>query len=225
MTLALSAFRVRILSARWPTLVLAIALALLPGTVVAAQQPGVIAGIVVGAASQPVAGGTVRVDGTNTVATTDASGRFRITGVTGPQATIEVRRIGYRPDRRQVNVGDTDIRIAMTEQSVVLDEVVVTGTAGGQSKRELGNAVSTIDAVQTKEIAPINSVQNLLSGRVPGVFVNSATGNVGAGARVRIRGASSMSLSNEPLLYVDGVRVNSSPATGFSNQAFGSASI
>ena len=188
-------------------------------------QAGTIAGAVVGTTNQPVAGAVVRVEGSNSVSTTDETGRFRIAGLSGAQVTIEVRRIGYRPERRTVNVGDTDIRIALTEQSVILDEVVVTGTAGGQSRRELGNAVSSINAVQTKEIAPINSVQNLLSGRVPGVFVNSATGNVGAGARVRIRGASSISLSNEPLLYIDGVRVNSSPSTGFANQAFGSASI
>jgi TonB-linked SusC/RagA family outer membrane protein len=226
---ALYAFRARVLSiasVRWPATALAIALGLslgLPGR--AGAQTNIIAGVVVGAADQPVAGALVRVDGTTAVATTDASGRFRIAGLTGPEVTIEVRRIGYRPDRRTVRVGDGDIRITMTEQSVILDEVVVTGTAGGQSKRELGNAVSTINAVQTKEIAPINSVQNLLAGRVPGVFVNSATGNVGAGARVRIRGASSISLTNEPLLYIDGVRVNSSPSTGFANQAFGSASI
>ena len=212
---------------RWSGAAVAIALVMLlslPGDL-AAQQTGVVAGAVLGAADQPIAGAIVRVSGTNLAASTDASGRFRITNVPGPQATLEIRRIGYRPERRVVQVGDLEIRIPLVEQSIILDEVVVTGTAGGQSKRELGNAVSTIDASGTKEIAPINSLQNMIAGRAPGVFVNSATGNVGAGARVRIRGASSISLSNEPLLYVDGVRVNNTPATGFSNQAFGSSSI
>lgn len=190
-----------------------------------AQQAGAIGGVVLGVGGQPVASAQVTVDGTTLGTTTDASGQFRIAGVSGPEATIEVRRIGYRMERRTVRVGDTDVRISLSEQSVVLDAVVVTGTTGAQSKRELGNAVTTINAVQAKEIAAISSVQNLLNGRAPGVFVNSATGNVGAGARVRIRGASSISLSNEPLLYVDGVRVNNAPATGFSNQGFGSASI
>ncbi len=215
-----------LIAARPLAVVLAAALTLSIGAAgPAGAQTGAVSGVVTGAGNQPVAGAIVRVDGTNAATTTDASGRFRIANLSGTEATIEVRRIGYRPDRRVVRVGDMEIRIALTEQSIILDEVVVTGTAGGQSKRELGNAVSTINAVQTKEIAPINSVQNLLAGRVPGVFVNSATGNVGAGARVRIRGASSISLSNEPLLYIDGVRVNSTPASGFSNQAFGSASI
>jgi TonB-linked SusC/RagA family outer membrane protein len=190
-----------------------------------AQQPGVIGGVVLGVGGQPVPSAQISVQGTTLGASTDASGQFRIAGLSGPEATIEVRRIGYRMERRVVRVGDTDLRISLTEQSVVLDAVVVTGTAGAQSKRELGNAVTTINAAAAKEIAAISSVQNLLNGRAPGVFVNSATGNVGAGARVRIRGASSISLSNEPLLYVDGVRVNNAPATGFANQDFGSPSI
>jgi TonB-linked SusC/RagA family outer membrane protein len=200
------------------------AAAFLASTPLVAQQ-GVIAGVVVGAGARPVAAVQIQVIGTTLGATTDSVGRFRIVGLSGTEVTLEVRRIGYRPERRQARVGETNLSIAMTEQSIVLDQVVITGTAGGQSKRELGNAVTTINATQTKEIAPINSLQNLINGRAPGVFINSATGNVGAGARVRIRGASSVSLSNEPLLYIDGVRVNNSPASGFSNQAFGSASI
>lgn len=192
---------------------------------VAAQQAGVIAGTVLGAGGQPLPGAQVRVTGTELGAVTDGSGRFRIAGLAGTDASIEVRRIGYRMETRQVRVGDTNVRIPMAEQSVALDAVVVTGTPGGQSKRELGNAVSTINAAQVKEIAPVTSVQSLLSGRAPGVVVQSATGNVGAGARIRIRGASSISLSNEPLIYIDGVRVANTPASGFSNQSFGSASI
>ena len=205
--------------------VLALMIQLVLSPTLEAQQAGVIAGTVLGAGGQPLPGAQVRVTGTNLGATTDASGRFRVAGLSGDQASIEVRRIGYRMENRQVRVGDGNVRISLAEQSVALDAVIVTGTAGGQSKRELGNAVSTINAAQAKEIAPINSIQNLISGRAPGVVVQSATGNVGAGARIRIRGASSISLSNEPLIYIDGVRVANAPATGFSNQGFGSSSI
>jgi TonB-linked SusC/RagA family outer membrane protein len=204
------------------TVGLGLSLAGVPAT---AQDAGTIAGVVVGAGGQPVPSAQISVEGTSLGTATDASGQFRISGVTGAEATLEIRRIGYRMERRTVRVGDTNLRIALAEQSVVLDAVVVTGTTGAQSKRELGNAVTTINAAQAKEIAAISSIQNLLNGRAPGVWVNSATGNVGAGARVRIRGSTSISLSNEPLLYVDGVRVNNAPATGFANQAFGSASI
>jgi len=103
--------------------------------------------------------------------------------------------------------------------------VVVTGTAGATPRRTLGNAVSTIDAAQVVRDAPVPNVQGLLNGRAPGVVVQTATGNVGTGARIRVRGASSFSLSNEPLVYIDGVRANASPATGPENQDFGSSSI
>jgi TonB-linked SusC/RagA family outer membrane protein len=202
-----------------------LALQLVAFATAGAQQEGTIGGIILGSGGQPLPGAQVRVSGTALGAVTDANGQFRIGGVSGGQASIEVRRIGYRMETRQVRVGDTSVRIPMSEQSVALDAVVVTGTPGGQSKRELGNAITTINASQATEIAPISSVQNLLNGRAPGVFVNSATGNVGAGARIRIRGAASVSLSNEPLIYVDGVRVDNAPATGPANQSFSSSSI
>ena len=204
---------------------LALALQVIPLPAAQAQQDGVIAGIVLGSGGQPLPDARVSVQGSGLGATTDANGRFRITGVPGAEATLNVRRIGYRMDTRPVRVGETNIRIPLTEQSIALDAVVVTGTPGGQAKRELGNAVSTINAAQAKEIGQVNSVQNLLSGRAPGVIVQSATGNVGGGARIRIRGASSMSLSNEPLIYIDGIRVNNAPSSGFANQSFSSSSI
>jgi TonB-linked SusC/RagA family outer membrane protein len=191
----------------------------------AGAQAGVIGGSVVTTGGTPLAGAQVRVDGTDRAVATDAGGRFRMSGLTGDEVTLEVRRIGYRPARVRSRLGETNLRVTLAEQSVALAEVVVTGTAGGQARREIGNAVGTVNAAEVKEIAAVNSVQNLLTGRVPGVFVNSATGNPGAGARIRIRGASSMFLSNEPLIYVDGVRVNNSFSGGPVNQAFGSASI
>ena len=192
----------------------------------ALAQSGVIAGTVVSAGSGVgIPAVTLLVPGTTIGTTTDASGRFRLAGLSGSSTTVEVRRIGYRPLRQTVDVGASDLRFTLSEQSISLDEVVITGTVGGQARRELGNAVSTVNAAQVAERGTVNNVQQLLNGRAPGVFVNPASGNVGTGARIRIRGASSLSLSNEPLIYVDGVRANSQTATGPQNQAFGSSSI
>ena len=195
-------------------------------TATAAAQSGVIAGTVVsGATGAGVPAVTVMVPGTAIGTTTDPNGRFRLGGLSGTSVTIDVRRIGFRPVRQTVTVGATNLRFALTEQSVALDEVVVTGTLGGQARREIGNAVSTVNAAEVTERGTVNNVQQLLNGRSPGVFVNPATGNVGTGARIRIRGASSLSLSNEPLIYIDGVRSNNQAASGPINQGFGSASI
>ncbi len=185
-----------------------------------------IAGTVVSAASGVgIPSARVVLSGTTIGVPTDGAGRFRLAGLTGETVTIEVRRIGFRALRQPVRVGATDLRFSLVEQSVSLDEVVITGTAGGQARRELGNAVTTVSAAEVTEQGTVNNVQQLLNGRAPGVFVNPASGNVGTGARIRIRGASSLSLSNEPLIYVDGGRANSQSATGPQNQSFGSSSI
>lgn len=207
-----------------PALFIAIALATHAKPIGA--QGNTISGTVVSSSTgNPIPSAQVLINGTTLGTTTDGNGRFRIGGLSGSTVTLEVRRIGFRPHRQTASVGVTNLSITLVEQSISLDEVVVTGTPGGQAKRELGNAVTTVNAAAVTEQGTVNNVQQLLNGRSPGVFVNAATGNVGTGSRIRIRGSSSLSLSNEPLIYVDGVRVNSQTSTGPANQSFGSSSI
>jgi TonB-linked SusC/RagA family outer membrane protein len=192
----------------------------------AAAQQGELSGTVVEAQSQrPVAGAQVRVQGQTRSAVTDPEGRFRITGVTGTQVTLQVERLGYGRATRSVAVGTTGIRIPLSDAALSLDALVVTGSPGGTERRTVGNAVSTIDVAEVVREQPVGSVQDLLNGRSPGVVIIPATGNVGGGARIRVRGVSSFSLAQEPLIYVDGVRVNNQAATGPINQGFGSNSI
>ena len=214
----------RVLPHRRPRLSLFL-LALFSAGTASAQSTSISGTVTSAASSNPIASAQVLVAGTTIGTTTDGNGRFRLGGLSGASVTIDVRRIGYRPVRQVVNVGVSDLRIAMTEQSVALDNVVITGTPGGQALRELGNSVTKVNAAQVAEAGAVRNVQQLLNGRSPGVFVNPATGNVGTGSRIRIRGASSLSLSNEPLIYVDGVRINAQAASGPTNQAFGSSSI
>jgi TonB-linked SusC/RagA family outer membrane protein len=192
----------------------------------AAAQPGVVAGTVVAEGSQrPLSDAQVVVEGTTLGAATDASGRFRITGVTGTDVRVTARRIGFRPVTIDARVGQTDVRIALPERALELSQVVVTGTAGVAEKRAIGNAVSSIQASQLTTTQPIRNFQDLLTGRASGVSVIGSSGQVGTGSRIRIRGASSLSLTNDPLIYVDGIRVDNQQASGPTNQAFGSASV
>jgi outer membrane cobalamin receptor len=101
-----------------------------------------------------------------------------------------------------------DLTIAMAAAPVQLDEIVSTAT-GDQRKLEIGNAVSTIDVARVAEESPITEFGNLLSGRAAGVQVQKSGGATGSGTRIRIRGSNSVSLSNEPLYYIDGVRMES----------------
>jgi outer membrane receptor for ferrienterochelin and colicin len=96
----------------------------------------------------------------------------------------------------------------MTSQAVSLEQVVVTGTAGNQERRAQAAVVASIDAGDVVKEAPVTTVTQLLSSRVPGVVVTDGTGNTGTATRILIRGAASISLSNQPLVFIDGVRMD-----------------
>ena len=211
----------RALAARW---LVSSGISLLPAML--SGQLGPVAGTVTSRASgAPVADVQVTVAGTTLRALTDASGRFRFSDVPGTMVVLQARRIGFRAAEDTIRVGNENVRIALEEKVLELSQVVVTGTPTATARRELGIAVSRIDAASVTQTAPINDVQSLLNGRAAGVLIQPATGAVGSGSRIRIRGASSFSIGNQPLLYVDGVRVDADFATGPTNQAFGSSSI
>lgn len=200
--------------------------ALLGTARLAHAQAGDIAGRVTAIGSgEPIAGAQVTVVGQRARALSDESGRFRLTGVSGTTVTVEVRRIGYQLARVSARVGQTDVVIALGTSAVGLEQVVVTGTAGAAQKRELGNSVGTINAAEVVATAPVISMQGLLNGRTPSVVVMPTSGQVGTGSQIRVRGLASLSLGNNPLIFVDGVRVNNDVATGPVSQAFGSAPI
>jgi len=122
-------------------------------------------------------------------------------------------------------VGDTAVKFVLSPRATSLDVVVVTGTAGGQTKREIGNAITTVDAAAVSKIAPVLDFQELINGRAPNVTIMPGSGEVGSGAKIRVRGTSSLGLNQTPLMYADGVRMDNDQATGPPNQAFGSSSI
>src|SRR5947207_1630324 len=162
-----------------------------PGSL--AAQGGSVAGTVVNRATGgPVAAAQVTVAGTALRAFTDASGRFALNEVPGATAVLQIRMIGFRARTDTVNVGETNLRIALDQKALELEQVVVTGTAAATAQRELGNAVSRIDAASVTQAASISDVQSLLNGRAAGVLIQPATGAVGSGSRMRIRGAASL---------------------------------
>lgn len=177
-------------------------------------QAGTVSGTVVDSKTgRPLADARVTADGSDQVARTGVRGDFRITGLSGATARLRITRIGYQAASAEAPVGGAPIQIQLTEMVVKLDELVVTGTAGEAQKRTLGNAIGNVDVASTLAIAgPPAKIQDLLSVNVPGVRVIRASGAVGSGGVTRIRGSGSLSLSNEPLVYIDGVRVNNQAA-------------
>jgi TonB-linked SusC/RagA family outer membrane protein len=180
-----------------------------------AQGQGQVGGTVIDATTRrPIAGAQVAVVGTNTGAVTDGRGRFLIANAAGQQASLRIVMIGYRDASVTVQVGRTDLEIQLTETALALDAIVVTGTPGETQARALGNSVGVVSAAQRAEIAPVTDAHALFLGTVPGVRLLKSAGEIGSGGVIRIRGAGSMALSGEPLLYVDGIRVNNDPNDG-----------
>ena len=182
-----------------------------------AAQQGSVAGQVTDKSNQqPVSGAQVLVIGTNLQSRTSREGRYAITRVPAGRYDVQVRLIGYATATQPITVGAGEaptLDFSLAPAAVPLDVVVVTGTGAEQLKRELGNSIPTIDAAKTVEQAAPTNVADLLNSRVPGVQVLSSGGTTGTGSRVRIRGSSSLSLTNEPIVIVDGIRVDNG-ATG-----------
>jgi TonB-linked SusC/RagA family outer membrane protein len=178
------------------------------------REDSTVSGVVVDTRSQPLRAARVVVEGTTSQTMTDQNGRFRLTGLVGPQVTLTVRMLGYRPSSQVVRIGDAAVRIVMTEVAFNLDEIVVTGTAGATEKRAVGNTVGRVNAAELLETAPISGMGQMLNARVPGVIVMGDLGVIGAGPRIRIRGRTSISLKSDPIIYIDGIRVSNETGTG-----------
>jgi TonB-linked SusC/RagA family outer membrane protein len=104
--------------------------------------------------------------------------------------------------------GTSTLDFALEQAATQLDIVQVTATGQEQSRRESGVATANINVATDVPQAAVTNMATVLSSRAPGVVVQEAGGTTGSGARVRIRGSNSVSLSNDPLIIVDGIRVN-----------------
>jgi TonB-linked SusC/RagA family outer membrane protein len=189
----------------------------------AAQQPVPIEGRVFNQQGQPLSGAVVQVSGLSLVATAGEDGSYRMQGpgsqARGQTARLVARMIGYRMQSFTISLtGGAMIQhdFTLVSDALRLDEVVVTGTAGDQSRRSQAATVNSIRIGDSLlQIIPQVSVPGLLQSRIPGVSVLAASGTSGTSSQIRVRGPASISLSNEPLLYIDGVRVLSGANFGF----------
>ncbi|NJD19513.1 MAG: hypothetical protein FIA95_09575, partial [Gemmatimonadetes bacterium] len=206
---------------RWKVLLLTLAAAAVWATatpLLAQQGTGTIRGRVLDANSgraTPTA--QVYVPGTGRGALSNPAGEFLIQGVPPGERVVRAELIGYSSQQQTVMVtagGTAVVEFRLAVSANGLDELVVTGVPGGTQKRAIGNVVTPVRAEETLEAAPVANLQQLLNARAPGVIFMPQTGQVGASAKIRIRGASSMNLDNEPLVYVDGIRTDNTNFTG-----------
>ncbi|AII50719.1 SusC/RagA family TonB-linked outer membrane protein [Hymenobacter sp. APR13] len=185
---------------------------------------GPVSGRVVDAKGEALPGVTVVVEGTTLGSATDANGNYTIPNVPAGPHTLVISSIGFTTVRLPITVVDgqtTQVAAAtLAENTQALNEVVVVGY-GTQTRQELTTAVSSVGARQI-ERQTVAGFDQALQGQTPGVQVTSPSGAPGAGINVRIRGNSSVSLSNSPLYVIDGVPVLPSynrELGGLSNQS------
>ncbi|HSM07119.1 MAG TPA: SusC/RagA family TonB-linked outer membrane protein [Longimicrobiales bacterium] len=200
----------------WRGLSLAAGLALLP-LGAAAQQVGSVTGQVRDAATaQPLSSAQVQIVSSEQGGLTNANGRFLINRVPVGAQQLRVVVIGYADRVIDVTVtagGVAEVTVDMTSEAISMDEIVITAT-GEQRTRQLANKVSQLDAADIAQGAPVTTVSDLLVGKSAGVQIIGSAGTTGTGSRIRIRGSSSISLSNEPVIIVDGIRVESGANSG-----------
>jgi TonB-linked SusC/RagA family outer membrane protein len=185
-----------------------------PAAMASVADSATVTGRVTTEAGTPVAAAAVSIPSLRLSATTNDAGVYRIfvppDRFVARSDTLRVTRLGYRPAtvRFDLTPGRVTVDVTMSAQAVSLEQVVVTGTAGNQERRAQAAVVASIDASEVVKEAPVTSVTQLLSSRVPGVAVTDGSGTTGSATRVLVRGAASISLSNQPLVFIDGVRVD-----------------
>lgn len=195
---------------------LVLALALMLGwapTSAAAQTTGTLVGTVRDAASQrPLEAVQVYIDGTGIGALTNAAGRFLLLNVPAGEHTLVAEMVGYRSGALTVTVSSGESAVAdfgLDQTAIALDQIVVTGAGIATERRKLGNTIATVDASQLRN-NPISTFSDMLAAREPGVVLLPTSGSTGEGGRIRIRGSSSLSQLNEPIIYLDGIRIDRS---------------
>jgi TonB-dependent SusC/RagA subfamily outer membrane receptor len=202
-----------------PVRLVLLALLLGPGPV-AAQA--VLTGTVRSDAQVPIAGAAVAIPSLNLVTLTNDNGNYRLVvpadRATGQSVTMLISSIGFESREQQVTLRGPAVaqNVTLETQAILLDEILVTGTAGRMERRAQAAVVSTVDATQVQQIAPVSSVAGLLTARTPGLVLRNESGTSGTAQTIRIRGITSLGLSNEPLIFIDGIRMS-----GQSSQIYG----
>ena len=149
------------------------------------------------------------VQGTNRGTVSDFDGNYLIQNLDAGYYVLEVSYTGYSRLTQDINIGISDVvqDLQLNFSASELDEIVVTGTGAPVAKKQLGNSIGSITTASLEKL-PINSFSDLLAGREPGIVAFPSGGLTGEGAQIRIRGNASLSQLNEPIVIVDGIRVD-----------------
>ncbi|MEX0660911.1 MAG: SusC/RagA family TonB-linked outer membrane protein [Balneolaceae bacterium] len=174
---------------------------------VALAQTGSVTGVITDQrTSERLPGVSVVVTELQRGTATNADGEFEITGIPSGTYTLAVTYIGFKRYSTQIQVGTTELtqNIELEEDVFGLEEVVVTGVGTGTQTTKLGFSVSKVGERELSEV-PAADPASALRGKVPGITIVQASGDPSAAPDIRLRGSTSISGDQQPLIIVDGV--------------------
>lgn len=183
---------------------------MLPASLLA--QNKTLTGKITDANGNPIAGVSIVVKQTTQGTATDAEGKFKL--IVPANATIIISSTGFKSQTIKADAIAADLVIKLQEDVAHLDEVVVTGLATSVKRRNLANAVATISSKELNGVAPAQTFDAALEGKISGAYINANSGAPGGGISVKLRGVTSVYGNTQPLYVVDGVFVDNTATSG-----------
>src|SRR6478609_4609326 len=166
-------------------------------------QNKTVTGTVADPAGNGLPGVTVAVNNTNQGVVTDATGHFSIS--VQPGSTLTISSKGYKSQTIKTGEVTDDLQIKLDEDVARLDEVVVTGLTTTIKRRNLANDVGTISSKELNGVAPAQTFDAALNGKIAGATINANSGAPGGGISIKLRGVTSIYGNTQPLYVVDGI--------------------
>src|SRR5690625_438727 len=185
------------------------ALAQLPTGTAAVEITGLVVDESTGS---PLAGAVITIEGTSSRTLTNRDGQFSLSYSAGRDFTLVISNIGYKTHRQNFSSSAEmkNLEFALTPDHFELDEIVVTGIASARARSVAEVSVARVDAGDRLSKQIYTHLDQLVSGKIPGVQMHPAAGYVGGGYRFFVRGGGGLNGTGQPLIFVDGVRIDDS---------------
>ncbi len=179
-----------------------------------------VSGTVTDTEGEPLIGVSILVKGTTVGTVTDFDGNYAL-NIPGSNALLEFSYTGFKPFTKEVTADDNNVDVTMSEDIANLEEIVVTGLASTIKRSNLANAVATISSEEITGVTTQQTLDGALYGKLPGVNIVQNNGAPGGGIAIRLRGVSSLSGNNQPLIILDGVYITNAEIPSGSRFASG----
>lgn len=190
---------------------------LVPFAMVFAQSGSVTGTITDAKTGETIAGANVYINSIQRGSSTNLDGEYTIGNLESATYTLRITYVGYRNNTVEVQIGSgvTTQNVQLNRDLIGLDEVVVSGIASETSKAQSEVAVASVNADKLTEANTYQDVSQLLGGKAAGVRVNASSGNAGSGIRFDIRSGGGLNGDDQPVIYLDGIRLDNAENVGF----------